>query len=202
MIAGIVLLSAFCLLPAVYAQGGVKGKVRATNGSGIAKASVTARQEGKDIKTVQSDSQGKFVLDGLRAGTYNIVFDADGYAAGIKFGVEIKNGSVRDLGDRLILGPDQGTLVFVRGGVFFKEGFSITGAKIDLEEVLADGSTKKLDNTFSSVSGEFTFRRPNRNAKYRVTAKYKGTTGSKEITVDNPGIYRVAITLDISKADK
>jgi hypothetical protein len=33
-----------------------------------------------------------------------------------------------------------------------------------------------------------------------VTAKYKGVTGSKEIVdVVNAGIYRTAITLDISR---
>jgi hypothetical protein len=201
-IVGFILLTAFCLLQSVFAQGGVKGKIRATNGSGIANATITARQEGKDLKTVRSDSKGNFVLDGLRSGVYNIVFDADGYAAGVKFGVEVKNGKTMDLGDRLILGVDQGSLVLIKGAVFFKEGFSVTGAKIELEQVNADGSAKNIGSSFSSVSGEFSFRQPNRDGKYRVTAKYKGVTGSKEVSVDNPGIYRVAITLDISKADK
>jgi hypothetical protein len=200
--ASVVLLSALCFLPSVYAQGGVKGKVRATNGNSIANASITARLDGKDVKTVHSDSKGSFVLDGLRNGTYNIVFDAEGYAAGVKFGVEVKDGKVRDLGDRLILGNDQGSLVFVRGGVFFKEGFSVTGAKIELEEVRADGSTKNIASSYSNTSGEFSFRRPPAGAKYRVTAKYKGVTSSKDVTVDNPGIYRVAITLDMSRSDK
>lgn len=185
-----------------YAQGGVKGKVRALNGNGIANATITARQDGKDIKTTHADAKGNFTLDGLRAGTYNIVFDADGYAAGVKFGVEVKNGSVRDLGDRLILGNDQGTLVFVRGGVFFKAGFSVTGAKIELEEIRADGSTKGVASSYSNTSGEFSFRRPKSVTKYRVTAKFKGVSASKDIAVDNPGIYRVALTLDMSRSDK
>jgi uncharacterized protein YhdP len=86
--------------------------------------------------------------------------------------------------------------------VLYVTDFSVTGAKVELEEVFADGTTKKLGSTFSSVSGEFTFRRPPKEAKYRVTAKYKGVSASKDVTVDNPGIFRVAITLDISKADK
>lgn len=202
LIAGGIFLCAVCLVPSVYAQGGVKGKVRGTNGNGIPNAAITARQDGKDVKSTHSDSKGNFMLDGLRAGTYNIVFDAEGYAAGVKFGVEIKDGSVRDLGDRLILGSDQGTLVFVRGGVFFKEGFSVTGAKIELEEVRSDGSTKNISSAYSNTSGEFSFRRPNSAATYRVTAKYKGIKASKDISVDNPGIYRVALTLDLSKSDK
>jgi hypothetical protein len=41
------LLSAFCLLPSVFAQGGIKGKVRNNKGNGIAGATVTARLERK-----------------------------------------------------------------------------------------------------------------------------------------------------------
>src|SRR5215203_2873956 len=94
------LLSASCLLPSVFAQGGIKGKVRSNKGSAIAGATITARLSGKDVKTVKSDAKGSFTMQGLDSGTYNVVFDADGYATGVKFGVEIKDGSVRDLGDR------------------------------------------------------------------------------------------------------
>jgi hypothetical protein len=202
LIAFFALASSLILPPSSFAQGGVKGKIRSTSGSGIANATITARQDGKDLKTVRSDSKGNFILNGLRSGVYNIVVDADGFATGLKSGVEIKNGKTIDLGDRLILGTDLGSLVLIKGAVFFKEGFSVTGAKIELEQVNADGSTKNLSSSFSDISGEFSFRQPKRDAKYRVTAKYKGVTGSKEISVDNPGIYRVAITLDISKANK
>ena len=108
------LLSAFCLLPSVFAQGGIKGKVRNNKGNGIGGASVTARLNGKDVKNVTADSKGNFQMEGLKAGTYNIAFDADGYSMGVKYGVEIKNGSVRDLGDRLILGVDQGTQIIIK----------------------------------------------------------------------------------------
>lgn len=197
------LLCAFCFLPSVLAQGGIKGKVRNNKGGGIAGATVTARLDGKDIKTVRSDSKGVFSMQGLEPGTYNIVFDADGYASGVKFGVQIKNGSMQDLGDRLILSVDQGTQVIVRGSVFFKEGTSVTGAKVELERVNDDGSTKNLGSTYTNVSGEFTFRPPAGTNKVRVTAKYKGVSGSKEISeIVNAGIYRTAITLDISRNDR
>jgi hypothetical protein len=197
------LLSAVCLLPSVYAQGGIKGKVRNTKGNGIGGATISARLEGKDVKTVTADSKGNFLMEGLKAGTYNIAFDADGYAIGVKFGVDIKNGSVRDLGDRLILSVDQGTQVIIKGAVFFKEGTSMTGAKVEIERVNADGSTKDLGSTYSNYSGEFSFRPPAGVTKVRVTARYKGVEASKEITdMVNAGIYRTAITLDISRADK
>jgi hypothetical protein len=190
-------------VPAAFAQGGVKGKVRNNKGGTISGATVTARLNGQDVKTVRSDSKGMFTMQGLDSGTYSIVFDAEGYATGVKFGVEIKNGSVRDLGDRLILSADQSDQVIIKGSVFFREGTSVTAAKVELERVNADGSTKSLGSTYTNISGEFTFRPPPGVAKVRVTAKYKGASGSKEISeMVNAGIYRTAITLDISRNDR
>ncbi|HUR98457.1 MAG TPA: carboxypeptidase regulatory-like domain-containing protein [Pyrinomonadaceae bacterium] len=195
--------SAFCFLPSVFAQGGVKGKVRNIKGGSIAGATIIARLGGKDVKTVRSDAKGSFAMQGLNSGTYNIVIDADGYSTGVKFGVEIKDGNVRDLGDRLILSVDQGTQVIIKGSVFFKEGTSLTAAKVEIERVNDDGSTKNLGSTYTSSSGEFTFRPPPGTSKIRVTAKYKGVSGSKEISdIVNAGIYRTAITLDISRTEK
>lgn len=186
----------------VFAQsGGIKGKVRNSRGSGISNASVTVRQDGKDLKTVRSDSKGNFEMQGLSSGKYNVVINADGYSSGALFNVEVKN-NTRDLGDRLILSVDQGTQVIVKGSVFFTEGTSVTGAKVEIEEVRADGSTKKLGSGYSTVSGEFTFRMPEGVSKLRVTAKYKGAAGTKDIEVGNAGIYRLAITLDISRTEK
>jgi hypothetical protein len=59
---------------------GVKGKVRNINGKGI--PVVTARQDGKDIKTATSGSNGEFTITGLEEGKYNIAFDANGYSNG------------------------------------------------------------------------------------------------------------------------
>ena len=199
----VLLLSAFCFLPSVLAQGGVKGKVKNNKGSAIGGATVTARLNGKDVKSVKADSKGSFTLQGLESGTYNIVFDADGYATGVKFGVDVRNGSMRDLGDRLILGVDQGSQIIIKGSVFYREGTSITGAKVEIERVNDDGSTKDLGTAYTTISGEFTFRPPPGTTKVRVTARFKGATGSKEISeIVNAGIYRTAITLDVSRNNK
>ena len=184
------------------AQGGVKGKVRARNGSAIPNTTITARQEGKDIKSAKSNSKGEFVLSGLQAGVYSLVFDADGFQSGLYQGLEIKNGDTRNLGDRLILMPDQGTQVIINGSVFYKEGTSLGGAKIDIERISPDGTAKKVTTVYTNISGEFTFRQPQGSAKYRITARYKGAEGTKEVEVDTAAIYRLAITLDISRTEK
>lgn len=185
-----------------FAQsGGVKGKVKAPNGKGIANASIVIKQDGKDVRSTSSDAKGEFKISGLNAGKYNISFDANGYSEGTLHGVEVGKG-IRDLGDRLILTYDRGLFVILQGSVFFKEGASVTGASIELEQVHADGSTNRLGTTYSNSSGEFSFRRPEGVAKLRVTAKLKGNSATKDIDVEEAAIYRVALTLNMSRDDR
>ncbi len=193
----------FLLAPSLFAQtGGLKGKVRTNSGSGIANATIIVRQDAKDIKTVKSDVKGNFLIEGLRSGKYIVVFDANGYSSGLLNNVEVKDNNVRNLGDRLILSVDQGTQIIIKGSVFYREGTSVSGAKVEIERVNADGSTKNLGSGFTNVSGEFTFHQPQNSAKIRVTAKFKGVSGSKDIDVENAAIYRLAITLDIPRTEK
>ncbi len=190
------------LSAAVFAQvGGLRGKVRTNSGQGIADAVVTITSGGKDIKSARSDSMGTFLINGVDPGTYTLRVEAKGYASGTLFGVEIKN-KVKDLGDKLFLTVDQGSQVILRGSVFFKEGTSVTRAKVELEKVVADGKGEKIGSTETSVSGEFVFRLPPGAAIYRVTAKYKDVRGVKEISVENPAVYRLAVSLDLSREDR
>lgn len=175
--------------------GGVKGKVRAANGDGIASAEVIVRQNGEDIKSVTADAKGNFVLENLKVGTYNLVFGKNGYSSGVLSNVEIKKGKPRDLGDKLVLSVDRGTQVIIKGSVFAADGRSLARAKIEIEEIRGDGSRKKVGSGVSSYSGEFTFRFAEGAAKYRVTASMKDATASKEIEVSSAAIYRLAITL-------
>lgn len=186
-----------------FAQsGGIKGVVRNMRGSGIPAATITVRLNGDDIKSATANNKGEFVLTGLDKGTYNVVFEARGYASGVLYNVVVKGNGVANLGDRLILSADQGTLVIVKGSVFFKEGTSVTGAKVDLERVNPDGSVKRLATTTTNLSGEFTFRQPEGAAKLRVTAKFNSSSKSKDIDVAEPAIYRLSIILDISRSEK
>ncbi len=178
---------------------GVKGKVRDTKGDGIGGANITARFDGKDVKSTAADSKGNFELTGIKEGVYNLVIEKSGYSAGLLYNVEVKDNKVRDLGSRLVLTVDQGTQVIIKGSVFAPDGRSFGGAKIEVEKVMSDGSTKKVGSGNASYSGEFTFRFPEGASKYRVTASAKGAKESKEIEVDSAAIYRLAITLNPDK---
>jgi hypothetical protein len=179
--------------------GGLRGTVRNVKGGGIASASVTARKKGVNVKSVTADNKGNFVLDGLDEGLYNLVFEARGYSSGTLYNIEVKKNKIRDLDERLILTPDQGTQVIIKGSVFDREGRSLTAAEIKLEKLNSDGSARKVGTAMSTVSGEFTFRQPEGTSKFRITATFKGKSASKEIEVDTAAIYRLAISLDVSR---
>lgn len=182
--------------------GGVKGKVRGANERSLAGATVTARQDEKDVKSVKSDGGGSFLLTGLAPGTYNFVFEKSGFASGIKTKVEVQKNKVVDLGDRLILSVDPGTLIFIKGSVFTGEGRSFPNAEVKVERIEADGKVKKIGSAYTNASGEFSFRFSEATNKYRVTASAKGITDSKEVEVVNAAVYRVALTLNINQDNK
>jgi hypothetical protein len=196
----------FCSILVLFASafafgqsGAIKGKVRTFRGDPIASVEITARRDGSDVKTVRSGSKGEFAINGLDPGIYNVVFDAPGYNTAIRYSIEVRSNKTVDLGDKLILSVDKGSIVIVQGSVFYKDGRSITGARVLVEKVNEDGTTSEITNLYTSVSGEFTFRRQPGPAKFKITARYKGAKASKEIEVDDAAIYRLAITLDVEK---
>jgi len=198
------LLAAFCFPLTAYSQstGGAKGKVRNSRNEAISGVSVTARKDSKDITTVTTNNKGEFVFNGLEIGVYNFVFDKVGYGSAIKYNIEVQANKKVDLGDRLIMVVDKGTLVIIQGTVFFKDGTSVTGAKVMVEKLNGDGTTRSFPAVYTNISGDFTFRQPEGTAKYRFTAKYKDRTATKDIEVSSAAFYRLAINLDVSRSDK
>lgn len=181
--------------------GGVEGKVKNRSGDGIAGAVVTIRKDGKDLKSGKANAKGEFKITGIRAGKYNVVFDAEGYSAGALFDVEIKEGDIRGLGDGLILYVDQGTQVIVRGHVFNRDGFTLPGAKVEMYVRKGDSAFKKVTSSYSNGDGEFGFRYAQKDVNtVRIIAKYKDVTGTKDIPIDIAAVYRTAITLEYPEA--
>ncbi len=196
----VILILAIFSLP-TFAQeiGGVKGKVRNPRGSGIPAVTVIARQGDKDVKSVNTDKNGEFVIDRLKSGKYNFVFSKDGFTTGTINNVDVGKNKIRDLGSRLVLDVDEGSLVIIKGSVFDQNGRSIYGAKIDIARVLGDGSVKKLSSSYSSQSGEFVFRFSKGVATFRITATLNDKTDSKDVTVEEAAIYRLALSLNLEK---
>lgn len=198
---GLILL--LLVFSSIYASAKCKdciiGKVRNQKGKALAGVSVTARLDGKNIKSTTTNQKGKFELTNLKPGFYNLVFDKNGYSTGILRNVEVRRNKRNNLKDRLIMSVDRGTLVIVEASVFNQNGFSLQGARVLIEEVLSDGTTKKVGSGYSSRDGDIIFRFPEKTTKYRITASVKGISASKEIEVNEAAMYRTAITLDLSK---
>ncbi|MDQ4121086.1 MAG: carboxypeptidase-like regulatory domain-containing protein [Acidobacteriota bacterium] len=189
------LIAAFSF--AAFAQdkttGGVRGKVRITNGDSVSGVRVEAQQDEKAIASTRTDRKGEFHLAGLKPGVYNFVFTKEGLAQGTLPRVEVKAGEISKL-TRLVMAVDQGTLAIVRGSVFDANGRSVYGAKIEIFKI--SGGEKKVSQIFSSQSGEFIFRLPPAEARYRVAVTIEGAErGSQEIEVSGAQVYRVAISL-------
>ncbi|MGI8554965.1 MAG: carboxypeptidase-like regulatory domain-containing protein [Pyrinomonadaceae bacterium] len=198
----------------VFAQqqetGGVKGKIRTINDKAISEATITARQDGKDIKSAKSDDKGNFEIGGLAPGVYNFVFEKSGFGTGIKCNVEIVRKKTRDLGDNLRLSVDAGMQVIIRGVVFDANGRSLPGANVEIEKKQPDGSFHKISQAVSSYGsddnlnaltpGEFGFRfLAGGAATFRVTASFKGVSTSQEVNVTNAAIYRLSLMLKSEK---
>lgn len=196
-----ILSSLFLILAAgsVFSQGttgGLKGKVRDTKGKSLSDVTITVRQEGEDLKAVKTDSKGEFKMEGLEAGIYNVVFEKEGFGTGVLYKVEVKRKNIGDLGNRLVMKTDQGTLVIINGSVFNQFGGIIYGAKVEIERVSGD-LTKKVGSSYTSESGEFIFRFPQKADHFRITATAKGISASKEVDVQGAAVYRLALTLEL-----
>ena len=174
---------------------GVKGKVRVENGSASG-INVLVKQGDREVAHVTTDSKGAFHINGLTPGNYTIVFSKLGFSTGTLSKVELRAGKVRELSDKLILTVDEGSLAFLRGSVFDPIGHSVSGARVELLRVGADGVEKKLDGRLTNESGQFVFRLTPEAATYRVRVKMDGAEPvSKDVEIDGAAVYRVALSL-------
>jgi hypothetical protein len=192
----------FVLPAAAQSTGGIAGKVKNERGGGVAGVTVTARQKGADIKSATSGPKGDFVLEGLEPGSYNFVFEARGYATAVLYNTEVRKGKPRNLGERLILTPDKGSLIILKGVIFYRDFTSIAGATVDLYVVNSDGSSRKAATAYTDGIGEFGFRQPEGVKKLRIKASFRGVTATKEIEVDQPMVYRTTLALDLGRGEK
>ena len=177
------------------ATSGVKGKVKVVSGSASG-ISVIVRRGETEVARTTTEGKGSFRINGLSAGIYTLIFQKRGFSTGTLTNVELRAGKVKELGDRLVLTIDEGSLAFLRGSVFDPVGRSVIGARVDLIRVNADGTEKRIDGRLTNESGQFVFRLTPEAAKYRVRAKIDGAESvSKDVEIDGPAVYRIALSL-------
>lgn len=176
------------------APGGVRGRVKVGAGDpgGI---DVSVREGDREVKTARTNAKGEFEVGGLAPGRYALTFRKPGLQVG-RMNVEVRPGKFVSLKDKLFLPVDEGAIAFIRGSVFTPAGASFAGARVELELLREDGTSKKLDSRVTNSLGQFGFRLTPETARYRVTARADGAeAATAEVTVDSAAIFRVALTL-------
>ena len=175
--------------------GGIKGRVKVAEGSpsGVA---VRVHAGEREVASATTDGKGSFEVRGLAPGTYSLTLRKSGLQLGRMSEVEVRAGKVRSLKD-LYLPIDEGSIAFLRGSVFYPDGRSVAGARVDVARVGLDGTVKHLDSRVTTEYGSFSFRLPPQTARYRVTVKARGMeTATSEVEIDSAAVFRVALTLN------
>jgi hypothetical protein len=195
ILCALICLGAITALGQDGATGTIKGKVRVERGTpdGVA---VVLRQGEREISRTTAGKKGDFVISRVPPGIYAVSFRKPGLSVGSIDNIEVRAGKTRVLGDRLILPLDQGSLAYIRGSVFTVDGLSAAGVRVELAQLLGDGSLKKLDARVSDATGQFVFRLPPDVATYRLSLKADGAEpASTDIAVDGAAVYRKALTI-------
>jgi 5-hydroxyisourate hydrolase-like protein (transthyretin family) len=190
------LLACACGAQQPVRPGSVKGKVRVEEGAKAGEINITVQQGEREVTRATTDANGRFEINNLAPGHYALVFRKQGLRTAELKDVEIGAGRTRSLSDRVYMPLDESALALLKGSVFNAAGRSVEGARIELARVLSDGSAEKIDGRVTNETGEFSFRLTTAAARYRVTARLSGLPPvSKEIDVEGPAIYRVALSL-------
>jgi hypothetical protein len=71
----------------------VCGFVSDPSGAHVADAKVTILKDGNEVATMQSDAEGRFAFEGLKAGKYDMRVDAKGFVTAVSSVVLVKPGA-------------------------------------------------------------------------------------------------------------
>jgi hypothetical protein len=105
----LMLLAALITIPlfVVHGAGGrIEGKVTDPKGAAIPGATVTViNKSTKQSLTAVTDGQGRYKVEGLPAGTYDVAISAKGFKDGQQADVTVEDGSVKPVDSRLEVAP-------------------------------------------------------------------------------------------------
>jgi uncharacterized surface anchored protein len=154
-------------------KGAIKGKVENESGKAINGAQVVAERDGEEVKRVKTNEKGEFIIEELEVGDYLITADAEGYkSVQIIRRFKVESGKTTKIDSKIVL-PASKTGSLIRGAVFTERGFSIAGAKVEIELLDPKGDKFKKQYTTNSA-GEFAFRVPETGGKYQISASASG----------------------------
>lgn len=200
-------LIALCAVLAATARaqngGAIQGKVKERDGKALAGvtvriARVSNAKDKQDAAETKTGSQGDFSFTNLPAGNYMLTFEQTGFRTFATRPFEIKAGEIYKVPRAVELARERESYSLVRGAVLTSEGFSLPGARVLIERL--DGKSFKKAERISAEGGEFAFRVPNEEGKYRVTAMARGFAPlSVEVEVGADEIRTISLPLEKAK---
>lgn len=101
----VIFAASFQPLPAQVASASLRGSVLDSSGRELPGAKVIARTgNGAVVANTRSDSDGKYALSGLEAGTYDLEVSAPGFSSATKTGLKLADGGAEDVSFTLSVG--------------------------------------------------------------------------------------------------
>lgn len=184
-------------------KGAIRGKIVDEAGKAIKNAHIQAEREGTVVTATNSNDKGEFILADLSPGEYLLSLEAEGYkSAQLVRKQKVEAGKTTKVNDNIALEKLQ-SATLIRGAVFNDRGFSLPGAKVEIERLNITNKDDKFRKDYlANDVGQFAFRLPNATGQYKLTASASGfETTSKTVEISAGEVRNIAISLT-KKADK
>jgi len=151
----VLLLISVSIMAQAGATGSLNGIVQDPNGANLPGVSVTVRNLNTGaVRTVMTDSEGRWSIPGLVVGTYQLVYEVSGFKKLVREAVPVEASVPRTLEDRLELGDVGAVVNITEGFSLVTPDTSTTFRQLSSEDLVAvPTSTRSFTQLLSTEAG-------------------------------------------------
>jgi hypothetical protein len=155
LIAALLMISATIIMAQAGATGSLNGVVQDPNGANLPGVSVTVRNVNTGaVRTVTSDSEGRWNIPGLAVGVYQLVYEVTGFKRLVRDAVPVEASVPRTLEDKLELGDVGAVVNITEGFSLVTPDTSTTFRQLSSEDLVAvPTSTRSFTQLLSTEAG-------------------------------------------------
>jgi len=151
----VLLLISVSIMAQAGATGSLNGIVQDPNGANLPGVSVTVRNLNTGaVRTVMTDSEGRWSIPGLVVGTYQLVYEVSGFKKLVREAVPVEASVPRTLEDKLELGDVGAVVNITEGFSLVTPDTSTTFRQLSSEDLVAvPTSTRSFTQLLSTEAG-------------------------------------------------